>query len=278
MLRIVTDSGADYEPHELIEKHIIYVPLYVYFGDKEFQENITISKNGFYEMLQKDKNFPHTSQPSVEAWEKVFQAAEDAGDELVAVCLSSGLSGTYQTASMVAEDYPHCYVVDSLNGTGGERIVCDEALRLRELGKSAREIVEHLEVFRGKVVLYTIMDTLEFLYKGGRISKALYTFGSLGKIKPIMHVTPDGHPDIPYKAIGMRRGMAYLLSRLKEEIPDPFYPLYIMYTYNKSNAIDLQKYLAANGYEVPDERLIPVGAVVGAHIGPDACAIVYVGK
>ena len=114
--------------------------------------------------------------------------------------------------------------------------------------------------------------------KGGRISKSTYAVGTLANIKPIMHVDKEGKPEIPAKMIGMRRGMNYLRKKIAEETPNFDYPVYVMYTYNRANGEKLAALLREDGFDIPDERIIPVGAVIGTHIGPNACAIVYIGQ
>ena len=280
MVRIITDSGADFEPHELKEKGIVYIPLFVYFGETEYQENINLSKNQFYELLEEGKHFPRTSLPSPHTIECAFREAMEAGDEAVVVTLSSGLSGTCNSMMVVRDmlEYEDCYIVDSLTGTGGQRLLVEQAVKMRDEGKNAKEIVAELEAMRDNLVLYTCMDTLEYLMKGGRISKSTYAVGTLANIKPIMHVDKEGKPEIPAKMIGMRRGMNYLRKKIAEETPNFDYPVYVMYTYNRANGEKLAALLREDGFDIPDERIIPVGAVIGTHIGPNACAIVYIGQ
>ncbi len=280
MVRVITDSGADFEPWEHEAMGITHIPLYVYFGETEYQENVNLSKNEFYELLQKGEHFPRTSLPSPETIARVFQEAKDAGDEAVVVPLSSGLSGTCQSMMMVRDmiEYEDCYIVDSLTGTGGQRLLVEQAVKMRDEGKCAKEIVAELESMRDRLVLYTCMDTLEFLMKGGRISKATYAVGTLANVKPIMHVDKEGKPEIPAKMIGMRRAMNYLRKRIAEETPDPKYPVYVMYTHNRENGEKLATLLREDGFDIPDSCIVNVGAVIGTHIGPNACAIVYIGK
>ena len=280
MVRIITDSASDFEPQEFEALGVGYASLYVYFGDEEYKENVTLTKNQFYEMLQEKKIAPRTSLPSPHDIECLMREAMEAGDEMVIIPISSGLSGTCQSFMTVRDmvEYEDCYIVDSLTGTGGVRLLVEHAVKLRDEGKSAKEIAAALEELRSRVALYTVMDTLEYLMRGGRISKSTYAIGTLVNIKPIMHVTPDGHPEIPAKVRGMRKGIDYLCKMIQEEVPDPDFPVYVMYTYDRTNGEKLAAALKPLGYEIPNERIVPVGAVVGSHIGPNACAIVYIAK
>jgi len=280
LVRIITDSASDFEPNEYVEKNIVCVPLSVIVAGKEYIENEEITKTEFYEKLASTNEAPRTSQPSPYRMEKAFREAMEAGDEAVVIPISSGLSGTCQGFMAVKEDvgYEDCYIVDSLTGTGGVRMLVEYAVKLRDEGKSAKEIAEAVTEARSRVTLYTCMDTLEYLMRGGRISKSTYIVGSLAQIKPIMHVTPDGRPEIPAKVMGIRKGIDYLCKKIDQIEPDPDFPVYVMYTHVRTNGEQLAAALRKKGYDIPDSRIINVGAVVGTHIGPNACAIVYIAK
>ena len=278
MVRIITDSAADFEPEEMERMHITCIPLTVMFGTKEYQENVNLNKNEFYDLLRTSGEFPKTAQASPQLLKDLFREADAAGDEAIYVTISSGFSGTYQNAELLRQNLnlPGCYVVDSENGTGGQRMVVEYAVKLRDQGKSAAEIVSALEEMRKRVVLYACMDTLEYLYKGGRISGAVYRVGSLAQIKPILQVDDEGKLAIPAKAMGMKKGMAFMCEKVKELPPDGDFPFYVMYTDDRVNGLALAERIRALGIEVPEERIINVGAAIGTHIGPKACGLVYV--
>jgi DegV family protein with EDD domain len=280
LVRIVTDSAADFEPWELEKNNIKAVPLSVIFGEKEYKENIDLTKERFYELLKTEEKMPHTAQPSPQDYLDLIEEARENGDDIIIITISSGLSGTYQSVVATKElaDYDRCYVIDSLNGTGGERMSVEYAVRLRDEGKSAEEIVEKVTAIRERVVLYTVMDTLEYLHRGGRISSTVYKIGSIAHIKPIMHVSREGKAEIPAKAMGTSKGIDFVVKHVEKDMPDEDFPFYIMFTENRKNGEILRERLEKIGVSVPEERIIPVGAVVGTHIGPGACAVVYIGK
>ena len=280
MVRIITDSAADLEPLEYERLNVTCIPLRVSFGDGEYQENVDLSKEKFYELLLGSEEFPKTSQASPAILEELLAEAKAQGDEAIYITLSSALSGTYQTACMIAEDSEHegAHIFDSRNATGGQRMLVEYACRLRDEGKNAAEIVGGLESIRDRVELYACVNTLEYLHKGGRISHAVYTLGSLAQIKPIISVDTEGRVALPAKVMGMRKGMDYLCKRLGARKPDGDHPVYVMYTNNRSVAETLAQRMAANGWEIPDGRIIQVGAAIGAHVGPDACGVVYIGE
>lgn len=280
MVRIITDSAADFEPAELEQLNITCIPLTVIFGQDEYRENENLSKKQFYELLLSQDELPKTAQASPQILLDLFADAKAAGDEAIYITLSSALSGTYQSAVMAKKmtDYDGCYVVDSLDATGGQRMIVEHAVKLRSQGKSAAEIVTAIEALRSRIVLFACIDTLKYLYLGGRISQTVYKIGSLANIKPIIQVNEQGGISVPAKAMGMRKGMDMLCKHVKELPPDESFPFYVMYTNNRSVAVTLAKKLEEMGVSVPDDRIIGVGAAIGSHIGPDACGFVYVGK
>jgi len=280
MVRIITDSAADFEPIELEKLNIICVPLKVMLEDKEYEENVNLGKDQFFELLASTGAAPKTSQPSPDKLMGLLEEAKQAGDEVVCIMLSSALSGTYQTAAMTCED-AECddfYVFDSLNATGGERLLVEYAVRMRDEGKNAKQIIAGLESIRDKIVLYACIDTLEYLYRGGRISQTTYRLGTMAQVKPIIRVSEEGTIEVPAKAMGMRKGMDQLCKRLEAQKPSEDHSLYVMYTADRTIGQTLAQKLAAMGYEVPEERIVQVGAVIGSHIGPNACGIVYVAE
>lgn len=280
MVRIITDSAADFEPVELEKLNISCIPLSVMLEEKSYRENIDLGKKQFYELLASTGATPKTSQPSPDLLFDLFRDAKNAGDEAIYISISSGISGTYQTARITLEDVEcdDCYVVDSLNATAGERLLVEYAVRLRDEGKGAEEIVAALESLRDKITLFACIDTLEYLYRGGRISQTVYKLGTMAQVKPIIRVSEEGTIEVPAKAMGMRKGLDMLCKRLEAQKPDANHKIYVMYTDDKSIGETLAQKLTAAGYAIPDEQIVPVGAAIGSHIGPGACGIAYVAE
>jgi len=277
MVRIITDSAADLEPKEYEALNITCIPLKVMFGDKEYEENVNLSKDLFYELLASGE-YPKTSQASPKILMDLFEDAKAAGDEAIYFTISSAISGTYQTACATKEmvDCDDCYVVDTKNATGGQRMLLEYAVRLRDEGKNAKEIIAGVESIRDKIVLYACMDTLEYLYRGGRISHTVYKLGTLAQVKPIIRVTEEGAIEVPAKAMGMRKGMDFLCKQVEAKTPSLDHNFYAMYTGDRSNGVLLAEKFRAMGYDIPDEKIINVGAAIGSHVGPNACGMVYV--
>lgn len=278
MVRIITDSAADFEPWELDKMGVSCIPLVVMFGQTEYRENVNLSKNQFYALMAEAKALPKTAQASPQVLLDLFEDAKRSGEEAIYICLSSALSGTYQSAVMTKQlaDSDTCYVVDSLNATGGQRMLVEYAVQLRDAGKTAAQIVARVEALRSRIVLYACMDTLENLYMGGRISQTAYTLGSLAQIKPIIQVDQQGRVAVPAKAMGMRRGIDWLCKRVEQQLPDSAFPFYVMYTDNRQNGRALAQRFRKMGYDIPEERIIQVGAAIGTHIGPNAIGFVYI--
>ena len=280
MIRIVTDSAADFEPWELEQLHIACIPLSVHIGDADYQENVNLTKDQFYELLLSTEASPKTSQAAPQILLDLFEDAVKTGEEIIYFTLSSALSGTYQSAVMAKNLTGNnlCHVVDSCNATGGQRMLLEFAVRLRDEGKTVKEIIEATEALRSRITLFACIDTLEYLYKGGRISQTVYKLGTLANIKPIITVESDGSIGIPAKAMGMRKGMDHLCRQAFQRPADPAFPFYVMYTNNRSVAETLVSRLETAGIAVTEDRIIQVGAAIGSHIGPDACGLVYVAQ
>jgi DegV family protein with EDD domain len=280
MVRLITDSAADCEPFELEKLNIACIPIKVMLADTEYEENVSLSKDQFFALLKETGASPKTSQPAPAVLMDFFDDAKKAGEEALYISLSSGISGTYQTARMTCEDADSdlCFVLDSLNATGGQRLQLEYAARLRDEGKSAAEIMEAVKAIQGKIVLYACMDTLEYLYRGGRISQTVYKLGTMAQVKPILRVTEAGAIEVPAKAMGMRKGMDFLCKRVEARKPDLNHNFYAMYTGDRSNGVALAEKFRAMGYDIPDEKIINVGAAIGSHVGPNACGMVYVAE
>ncbi len=278
MVQIITDSAADFEPYELEKMNVRCVPFSVTFGNEEYKENINLTKQQFYTLLKEKNDFPNTSQPSPHSFESILKNMKNSGCEAVVISLSSALSGAYQSAVLAKNqlEYDECYIIDSLTASGGERILVEQAIKLRDAGKSASEIACFLETLRSRISLYACIDSVDYLYKGGRISRAACTIASVAHIKPIIHVLRDGSIDMAAKSLGIKRTMDFIKKILDKYPPDKDFPFYVLYTGNKKCGKILAEYFEKTDYEIPDANIIDVGAAIGSHIGPNAFGIAYV--
>ena len=209
-IRIITDSASDMPAVHRPE--VAVLSMTVTFGAEEFQDGINLTHHQFYEKLIEGEDLPTTSQISPSQFEEVFRAAVDAGETVVAVVLSAKLSGTYQSACIAAEEFPgQVFVVDSANATLGELVLVERAVELMDQGLDAAAIAARLEEEKKEVCLVGLLDTLEYLKRGGRVSASVALVGGLLAIKPVVAVQ-DGEVVVLGKARGSKNGNNLLVQ------------------------------------------------------------------
>ena len=275
MTRIIIDSSTDLTP--AVRDRVTVVPLTINFDGREYIDGVTIDHKKFYELLVESDALPTTSQASPAAFADVYEEVRAAGDQAVVLTVSSKLSGTYQSAVIAAEDYPEIQVVDSLNVAIGTGILAEYALRLADRGLDAEHIALKLLRIRDKIRLVAMLDTLEYLKKGGRISKTAAVAGSLLSIKPVICIR-DGEIAILGKARGSRQGNN-LLAKEIEAAGGVDFDMPLLLGYTGLNDVLLQKYIADSAYlwEAHGDALQAtcIGSVVGTHAGPGAVAVAF---
>lgn len=277
-IQIVIDSTTDL-PAQAAEQ-VKIVPLTIHFGEQQYVSGVDIDARSFYEKLVESDVLPTTSQPTPAAFADVFQAAVEAGDEVVCITISSKLSGTFQSASIAAMDFPgKVFVVDSRTVTLGCGILTQYALDLAKQDISARELAERVEKKREKVRLLALLDTLEYLKKGGRISATVAFAGGLLNIKPVICVA-EGEVKLLGKARGSRQGSNLLVQQIEKAGGLDFeMPMLLGYT-GLSDAM-LKKYMEDSAQlwqgRVDSLPVSIVGSVVGTHAGPGAVAVAFFG-
>lgn len=278
-IQIIVDSACDIRKEDADKLGLIFMPLKTLFGEEEFLDGITLTHEEFYEKLIEGDCLPTTSQIPPYEYEEVYEKIKADGDTAIVITLSSKLSGTYQSANIAREDYEDCiYLVDSENLAMGEKILIQLACKLRDEGLSAPEIVEILDKKKKDIRVIALLDTLEYLKRGGRISKTAAFAGGLLSIKPVVAVV-DGEVAILGKARGSKNGN----NMLMEEV-------------NKSGGIDYSMPYAL-GYTGLDDKLLrkyikdsevlwkgivdedlPIGTIgssIGTHVGPGAIGLAF---
>ena len=276
MIKIVTDSASDIVNCD--REDLVVLPINITFGTEEFQDGINLTQEQFYEKLIESDELPTTSQVPPYVFEELFDRAREQGDELVVITMSSKLSGTFQSAHIAAEEYDDMVqLVDSENVSLGEHALVEYALQLKEQGYSAAKIREQLEQAKKNIRLVALLDTLEYLKKGGRISKAAAAAGSLLSIKPVIAIQ-GGEVVMLGKARGSKQGNNLLAEqiRLAGGI-DYKKPFVLGYTGIGDGMI--QKYIDDNEilWKGIVDRPIPssVGGTIGTHAGPGAIGIAF---
>ena len=254
------------------------LPLKTIFGQEEFLDGVTLDHVTFYNKLIESDVLPTTSQLSPFDYEQKFHEAVERGDDVVCIALSSKLSGCYQSASIAAEEFPgKIVVVDSRSVAIGERILVQIALKARDEGKSAPEISALLEEHIQKLRLIALVDTLEYLKRGGRVSSAAAFAGTLLGIKPVIAVE-DGAVSILDKARGSKNGNNMLMT-LVEKNGGINFDLPFALAYSGLDDSMLQKYISdsASLYEEKADHLpvCTIGSTIGTHVGPGAIAVAF---
>lgn len=277
MLRILTDSTADLPAALAQRMQVEIIPLQVTFEDGEtYQDGLELSPDEFYKRLEQCHKLPSTSQPSPDRFEKAFADARDAGDELIAVLLSSKISGTYQSAQIAASlvDYDKIYLIDGLSATLGNQLLVRLAVELRDEGRSAGEIVSILDEEKRKVRLLAVVDDLKYFRKGGRLSGAEAFAGTLLGIKPVVGMK-NGQVGLVGKARGMPGAYVALFKLLDQEGGlDPDKRYLVGYAAHHRAVEPIQKYLIGN-LHLPAAEVFHIGPVIGTHAGPGAAGIAY---
>ena len=271
-IRIVVDSTADLSPQ--LRERVTVVPLTIHFGEEEFVDGVNITNSLFYRKLQESKVLPTTSQASPYAFAAAFGQAVADGDEVVAIVVSSKLSGTYQSALIGAEDYVgKVHVVDSRNIAIGSAILVEYALRLLDEGCSAAQIAQMVTQVRERVRLIAVVDTLEYLQRGGRLSKTAAIAGGILSIKPIIALV-DGVIKVLAKGRGNKQANQLMNQEIRKVGVDTSMPCMLGYT-GTSNVL-LRKYRQESealwNAGIPEEL---VCGVVGTHAGPGAVAVAF---
>ena len=276
--RIIVDSTADLTPE--LKKRVHIVPLTVHFGDEEFLDGMTIDKKAFYERLVESDVLPTTSQASPDAFMKEYEKAKEAGEAAVVLTVSSKVSGTYQSAMIAAEDYDNIYVVDTSSVAIGGGILVERALQMLDAGMDAAEIAKRLDEEKSRVLVVALLDTLEYLKKGGRISKTVAVVGGMLNIKPVVSID-DGVINMLGKARGSKMGNNLLVQEMQKAGGVDFTkPVLLGYT-GISDAL-LLKYIE-DSKQLWEGNLDPVryeviGSVIGTHAGPGAVAVAFFRK
>ena len=277
-VRIITDSTADIRP--ALVGQIPFVSLNIRFGEEEYSDGVTMSRKEFYEHLQVCKELPATSQPSPELFAEAYEAALNAGDEVIVITISSKLSGTFQSANIAAMDFDNgVYVVDSENACIGAGVLAEYAKQLADSGMSGADIAATLNAEMKNLRLFATLDTLEYLVRGGRLSRVAGVAGGLLNIKPVITIN-GGSIEVVGKARGMKQGNAMMLKEIEKSGGIDFTKPVLSGFTGLSDDL-LQKFLAEAQAKMGSDMALDstiISGTIGTHVGPGAFAVAYFKK
>lgn len=279
MIKIITDSTSDIDLKYAQELNVEVVPLKVIIDGKEYKDRIDLQPEEFYDLLVNSQTLPSTSQPSPQDFVDLYETAKNNNDSVIVITLSSVISGTYQSANLAKDlvDYDDIYVIDSLGTTQMQRLLVLKAVALRNEGMNAQDLYTFLEIYKHRIRLFAFVDTLEYLYKGGRLSRTAATAGTLLKFKPIIGFD-EGKLDVFAKARGTQKATAKIIDLIQQDGEmDLDEPICIGYT-GSFDGLDKFENTLRETLHFGETLHGIVGPVIGTHAGPGARLIAYVKK
>ena len=282
-VKIIVDSASDLTVRFAEQQDLGFAPLKTILAGTEYRDGIDLTPDTFYDKLKANKELASTSQVAVAEFADLFAKAVNEGNEVVVITISSGLSGTCQSATIAAADFPgKVFVVDSLSATAGEQVLAARAIKLRDEGKSAAEIFAELQELKKRVRLFVRVETLEYLKRGGRVSKTAAFVGGMLHFMPVLTLNGEGK----LETVGKARGAKLSYKMMNDSIAaaggiDFSMPVAITYAGDLKDGV-LDAYLA-DSKEVfagnEDKLMIgQLGCVIGTHTGPGAIVISFASK
>ena len=272
-VRIITDSASDISQEWAKDWNITVLPLKVRFGEEEFLDGVTLSNREFYERLIETDEIPKTSQITPFEYRSNFEKAVEAGEQVICFCLSSGVSGSFQSAQVAAQEFEgDVFVVDTQQFCISEAIIVERAVQMRDQGMSAAEIYTAIEEEKKDAHVLAIFNTLEYLKLGGRISAAAAFAGGLLSLKPVLTIE-DGVVKILGKARGSRNGNN-MLTEFAEKLGGIDFERPFCFGYTGFSDETLKKYIHDSARLYAD-KLDVVGATIGTYAGPGAIAVAF---
>ncbi|CAJ1002089.1 MULTISPECIES: DegV family protein [Bacillales] len=278
---ILTDSASDIDQSLRESLGIVSVPLKVMFGEETYTDGVTITASAFYDKLKQSETLPTTSQPSPLDFAEAYRAIIDQHGkdvQIIAIMLSGAMSGTYQSALIarsMLEEQVDITVIDSRKASFVYGMICVEAARAAREGKTKQQILDMIDHFLHEVRVYFIVDTLEYLQKGGRIGKASALIGSLLNIKPILTLDEAGYVAPFDKVRGTKKALARVLEALKEYAGDDPVKMAVLHSAIPDDAADLLARVKQE-FNVAEAYLQQIGPIVGTHAGPGLLGVMMI--
>lgn len=280
-IKLIVDSASDIDEAEARKRNLIMIPMEIAFGDETYLDGVTLSRNEFFEKLVETTVFPKTSQINRFRFAEEFERAVQDGSSAVCIVMSSKLSATYQSAADAAKKFAgRVRIIDSRNACIGERILVDYAQKLISEGCTLDEIENRLNVVKNKIHVLGLLNTLQYLQKGGRISLITAFAGGLLNVKPVVAVM-DGEVRLVGKALGSKKGNNLLVQMIEKSGGIDFDMPHCVGYSGLSDEL-LKKYMSDSAYlwqnhtdSVPSYQ---IGSTIGAHVGPNCIAVAFFGK
>lgn len=274
MLRIFVDSGSSIKQDEIAQYGVEILPLHITLGDKDYLDGVDLSMDIFYHAMIEEKLFPTTSLPSMGEAEMRVSNYTQRGDDVIILTISSGISGTYGALKMLFADNPKVRVIDSKSAVGGMRILVEEINRHRNESLDALE--HRLLDLIPRLRVCAIPETLDYLQRGGRLSKTAWVVGSMLQLKPLISLdSSDGGVKVLGKARGIKKAMQTLAKYLDACACDPHYPIVPSYTYNSAN-LDALIALTDKKYHKQKIAYDNLDPAIACHWGPNAFGYIFV--
>lgn len=278
-ITIITDSASDISQNN--NKGVTVLPMTITFGEENYEDGVSLTPDNFYMKLIESSALPKTSQVSPYAFGQAYENSLKSADYVIVITLSSKLSGTYQSACIAADDYDgRVFVIDSENVTVGEQILIDYALSIIDKGIEVNTIVSQLNTMKKRIRLVALLDTLEYLKKGGRISSGAAFLGNVLSIKPVIAIV-DGEVSFLGKARGSKQGNNFLIQQV-DTYGGIDYSLPVLLGYTGCSTVLMDKYIKDSSSlwegRIPVPDIIQVGATIGTHIGPGGIAVAFFSK
>ncbi len=274
MIRVIVDSGSSIKSEEKEKYNVDIIPIRILLDEEEFLDGENLDINYFYECLIDKKIWPKTSLPNLQTIEDKVEEYTNAGDDVIIITISSKISGTYNAIRMLFEDNPKVHIVDSKIAVGGIRILVEEINKHRD--EPVEDIIKRLEGIIPNIVVAAIPETLNYLRKGGRLSRAEWLLGSVVGIKPIIGFDGEGSIKVTGKKIGIIRSMK-AIAEIVNETCDTNYSIIGSYTYNDENLNKLIKMLNEDKAKAITAR-DNLDPAIACHWGPNAFGFVFVKK
>ncbi|USG67673.1 DegV family protein [Brevibacillus ruminantium] len=278
---IVTDSASDIDSELRESLGIVSVPLKVMFGEETYTDGVTITSTMFFEKLKHAEALPTTSQPSPIDFAEAYKGIRDqhgSDVQIIVLSLSAALSGTYQSAVIaqtMMEEQLDITVIDTRKASFVYGMLVVEAAQAARDGKTKQQILDMIDRYLDEVQVYFIVDTLEFLQKGGRIGKASALIGSLLNIKPILTLDPAGYVAAYDKVRGTKKAIARVMEALKEYASGQPVKVAMLHSAVPDQAAEHLASLKEQ-FQVTGSYLLEIGPVIGTHVGPGLLGFVMV--